>query len=115
MISRDLYVGSRVGGWLSVFKLLVRFEATLVQDFAFSNNTKIFQHIKSITKPSFIPSRVFYKHHSASFDTDKAILFNKYFYSVFVQSTYSLPPLSHNPSISSSLSSINISEEEVYY
>jgi len=42
--------------------------------------------------------------------------FNKYFYSVFVQSTYSLPPLSHNPSITFfSLSSINISEEEMYY
>ena len=99
----------------SIPSVKVRFEATLVQDFAFSNNTKIFQHIKNITKSNFIPGTVFYKDHSASLDTDKAILFNKYFYSVFVQSTYSIPPLRHNPSISSSLSSINISEEEVYY
>lgn len=91
------------------------FEAKLVQDFAFSNNPKIFQYIRNITKSTFIPSTVVYKNCSASLDIDRANLYNEYFYSVFSQSTYSLPPFSHMPSTSPSLNSINISEEEVYH
>jgi len=45
---------------------------------------------------------------------DKANLFNKYFYSVFSHSTYSLPNFEDMPSATMSLDSISISEEEVY-
>ena len=51
---------------------------------------------------------------SASQDFDKANLFNKYFYSVFSRSTYSLPNFESMPQASVSLDSIYISEEDVY-
>ena len=51
---------------------------------------------------------------SATQDIDKATLFDRYFYSVFSQSTYSLPKFEDMPSTNSTIDSINITEEEVY-
>jgi len=62
-------------------------------------------HIKSVV----------YNHTSATHDIDKANLFNKYFYSVFSHSPYSLPDYEDMPSTTTiSLDSISICEEEVY-
>ena len=63
----------------------------------------------------FIPNTVVYKNRSPSLDTDRANLHNKYFYSMFSQSTYSLPPLSHMPPTSFSLNSVNVTEEDVHH
>jgi len=90
------------------------FEAKLVNDFAFSNSAKIFQHVRNITKSAPIPSTVLYNSVSATQDIDKADLFNKYFYSVFSQSSYSLPNFDQLPQTTMSIDSINITEEEVY-
>ena len=48
---------------------------------------------------------------SANQDIDKANLFNKYFYSVFSQSSYSLPNFDHLPQTAVSIDSIDITEE----
>ena len=90
------------------------FEAKLVSNFAFSNDSKIFQYVRNLTKSASIPSTIFYDNTSASQDLDKANLFNKYFYSVFSRSTYSLPNFENMPRASVSLDSIYISEEDVY-
>jgi len=71
----------------------------------------ILQHIRNLTKSASIPSTVVYNNTSATHDIDKANLFNKYFYSVFSHSTYSLPNFENMPSTTMSLDSISISEE----
>ena len=70
--------------------------------------------MRNLTKSASIPSTIFYDNTSASQDLDKANVFNKYFYSVFSRSTYSLPNFENMPRASMSLDSIFISEEEVY-
>ena len=75
----------------SIQQAKANFEAKLVNNFAFSNDSKIFQYVRNLTKSTSIPSTILYDNTSASQDFDKANLFNKYFYSVFSRSTYSLP------------------------
>ena len=84
----------------------------LGRDFAIDNKSDT--SIRSITKSNCIPNSVVYENHSANLDIDKANLYNKYFYSVFSQSTYSLPPVSQMPFTSAQLNFVEISEEEVY-
>jgi len=90
------------------------FEANLVHNFAFRNDSKIFKHVRNITKSASIPSTVFFNDNSATEDFDKATLFNKYFYSVFSESSYVLPQFQDMPSTNSTTDSINFTEDEVY-
>ena len=76
--------------------------------------TKIFKHVRNITKSASIPSTVFFNDNSATEDFDKATLFNKYFYSVFSESSYVLPQFQDMPSTNSTTDSINFTEDEVY-
>ena len=47
-------------------------------------------------------------------DEDSANLFNSYFYSVFMNSSFKLPNIHDLPSPISQLAGINITEEEMY-
>ena len=98
----------------SIQQAKANFEANLVHNFAFSNDSKIYQHVRNITKSASIPATVFFNDSSATHDIDKATLFNRYFYSVFSQSTYSLPLFEDMPSTNSTIDSINITEDEVH-
>ncbi|XP_065895940.1 uncharacterized protein [Dysidea avara] len=100
----------------SIQQAKANFEANLVHNFAFSNDSKIYQHVpvRNITKSASIPATVFFDDSSATHDIDKATLFNRYFYSVFSQSTYSLPLLEDMLSTNSTIDSINITEDEVH-
>ena len=51
---------------------------------------------------------------SAKNDYDKAKLFNKYFHSIFTQSSFTLPPISEIPSVVSLISDIFIPESDVF-
>ena len=51
---------------------------------------------------------------NATSDEDRANLFNKYFYSVFTHSTFTLPPVSDLPILDSSITSVVISVSEIY-
>ena len=51
---------------------------------------------------------------TADSDQDKATLFNRYFYSVFTNSSFSLPNICHLPKPNSVLGDISISEDEVF-
>ncbi|XP_065895943.1 uncharacterized protein [Dysidea avara] len=93
----------------SIQQAKANFEANLVHNFAFSNDSKIYQHVRNITKSASIPATVFFDDSSATHDIDKATLFNRYFYSVFSQSLFE-----DMPSTNSTIDSINITEDEVH-
>ena len=62
------------------------YESKLIHDFATSNKSKIYQHIRNLTKSGSIPSTMFYNGDSATNNIHKASLFNKYFFPVFTTS-----------------------------
>jgi len=59
------------------------YETNLAQTYAHSNNNQIFQYISSIKDQDHYPIKMFYNDKPASTDSDKAQIFNEYFYSVF--------------------------------
>ncbi|MCY3929513.1 MAG: reverse transcriptase family protein [Acidobacteria bacterium] len=87
------------------------YESNLISAFANNNNSKIYKYIRSLTKSHSIPPTLHYNSISADSDLDKANIFNDYFYSVFTQAPTNYPTPSN---ISSVLSNISISEEDVY-
>ena len=73
------------------------------------NNSKVYKYIRSLTK-SHTPTL----HHGsivADSDTDKANIFNDYFYSAFTQASTDLSLPIKNPS---HLSHISITDEDVF-
>ena len=99
---------------ISIKQTKTNYEANLIQNFAFSNDSKIYQYMSSICKSDFIPPTVFFKDNTATADSDKANLFNKYFFSVFSQSDFTLPDFDDMPFVSSSLNTIQITYNDVY-
>ena len=88
------------------------YEHKLIATHSYSNNNKVFQYISNLKGYSNLPEEMCYGELKAANDADKANLFNKYFYSVFLQeqvNDYSCP--SH---CDHSLSNIEISTTEVY-
>ena len=65
----------------------LNYEATLVQQFSYSNNSRIFQYISSLKKQSTLPLTMSFNNSNANSDYDKAELFNDYFFSVFTALT----------------------------
>ena len=61
----------------------VKFETSVVNNFAFSNDSTIYKYIKSLSGQDKIPPTVFHNSVTASTPIDKSTLFNKYFHSVF--------------------------------
>ena len=61
-----------------------RFEAALVDKFAFSNDNAIFKYIHGLLKSNALPNTVTFGGESATSDVDKAHLFNTFFHSVFL-------------------------------
>ena len=89
------------------------YESKLVLDYASTNNSKIFKHISSIKKQDDFPSKMSYNDEFAVNDSDKAQLFNKYFYSVFtIPDSISIKEPPH-PS-SQSLHDIQFTQSDVF-
>ncbi len=88
-----------------------KYESSLVEDFAFSNNSEIYKYINSIVKTDALPMTMYYELQTASCDLDKATLFNQFFKSV-----YSEPNIcTMRPSqVCETLGDINIDPQEVY-
>ena len=64
------------------------YESKLIQDFATTNQAKIFRYIRDLTKSDYTPQRLFYDDCAAACDIEKATMFNNnYFYSVFTSSS----------------------------
>ena len=91
------------------------YESRLINDFAFNNQPKIYKYIRNIKKSTSIPNTVHFGEASATEDVNKAILFNKFFYSVFSTSNFmsTNDDVTVETSVRQHLVSINISEEDV--
>ena len=90
------------------------YESQLVNEFAFSNNNKIYKYINSIMKSENIPDIMHLNGQSASTDTNKATLFNTFFKSVYFKASESSIPISSHSTSQPSLEFINITDLEVY-
>ena len=89
------------------------YETSLINNFALANSNKIYSYIRNITKSRSIPSTVNFDSLTASSDSEKASLFNQYFYSVFI-STSSSPSIDDLPDLSNTINSVEVTEMEVY-
>ena len=90
------------------------YETNLVTNYLQSKDPKIFHYIKDLTKSHSLPSCLHMDSTVFEQDLDKANAFNKYFHSVFLHSTYTLPDINELPSASDFLSDITVSSDEVY-
>ena len=91
----------------------VNFENNLVSNFAFSNDSKIYRYIRSLSGHVSLPDIMYWDSASAQSDSDKANLFNKFFHSVFTVDIESTTP--HASTLpASSLCSIDISLEDTF-
>jgi len=91
------------------------YKSTRIQNFASSNDSKIYQYIRNITNSHLIPSTVHLDSSSAQDNFSKATLFNHYFHSVFTPCKLDLPDNIHtiDSSIDNHLVSVFILEDEV--
>ena len=89
------------------------FESHLINNYASTNNNKIFKYLKSITKSNNIPLFMNLDSLNASTDYCKVNLFNHYFHSVFHDSS-SFPNTDELPFIHNSLSFINVTVADIY-
>ena len=90
------------------------YESQLIQSFAGSHNSKIYDYIRTLCKNSTIPPIVSLNNSNATSDTDKAELFNTFFHSVFTGSSFSLPDMSTLPMPPSCLCTISFTDSEVF-
>ena len=88
------------------------FESDLVTNFAFSNDPKIYQYMRSFSRQSDLPGVMHLGSRSATSGADKAELFNCFFQSVF-NVTANTPPDTFTTS-NGSLSSIDISLSDTF-
>ena len=98
----------------SIKQAKTNFEANLINNFAFNNESKIYKYIKSLSKSDSIPLTVFFQENVATRDIDKANLFNQFFFSIFTSNLSSLPSYDELQTINSSFSAIQIFPDEVY-
>ena len=87
------------------------YESDLIMAFANNNNPRVYKYIRSLTKSHIIPPTLHYNCKIADSNIDKANMFNDYFYFVFTQAATNQSLPTEN---SSHLSSISITEEDVY-
>ena len=99
---------------LDLCRAKANFEQNLLLQFNSNNTSKIFDYIHSLAGQCGLPAHVHYKSTTAESDQDKAQLFNRYFHSIFTTSSFPLPNLTELPNIYPCLSTITITQEEVY-
>ena len=90
------------------------YENKLIESRILSNSPAVFSYIRSVSNQNSLPSSVNLDDTLASSDVDKASLFNSYFYSVFVRSSYQLPPVGNLERPSSYLSEVSFTELDVF-
>ena len=90
------------------------FESNLLMSLQTNDSTKIYSYIRSITGQNNIPHSLHFNNTSVDSDQDKATLFNRYFHSVYTNSSFSLPNVCDLPQPDSVLGDVSISEDDVF-
>ena len=90
------------------------YESALINNFAFSNNSKIFNYVSSLSKNNQLPNTMYYNGHCSSNSFEKAQMFNKYFYSVFTRTSSPYRTIFENSKPYKLLHTINIHYAEVF-
>ena len=90
------------------------YESNLIQTFSKGSATEVYKYISSMMKHDAIPHTVTFGSSVATAEYEKVNLFNKFFYSVFTQSSFDIPPLDQLPQPQTTLSDITITESDVY-
>ena len=90
------------------------FETKLIEAHQTSNSSALYSYIRSISYQNALPSTLYLDDLSAVSDTDKASLFNQFFYSVFTRSTFQLPPLHELTTHPSPISEASFTELDVF-
>ena len=91
----------------------VAFESLLVDTFAYSKDSKIYDYIRIFSKSGGIPSVLQYQSQTLTAATDKANAFNDFFHSVFNSSCMDVA-LTDLPFPATSLCSISITMEDTF-
>ena len=90
------------------------YESNLTQNFSKGSATEVYKYISNMMKHDAIPHTVTFGSSVATSEYEKVNLFNKFFHSVFTQSSFNIPPLDQLPQPHSTLSDITITESDVY-
>ena len=90
----------------------VKFEMDLIFNFSRSNNNKVYNYIKILHKISGLPSVITYNDITAVSDAYKSSVFNQFFHSVFISSSFVFPDAVTTPI--DVLSDIDISVSGVF-
>ena len=98
----------------SIEQAKAEYQSNLIMNHSKSNPAKIYKHLRSITNSFDIPSTIHLDSFSTSCSRDIAMLFNRYFHSVYTPNTSSFPSRCDLPPIPDSLQSISISDVDVF-
>ena len=90
------------------------YENKLIDALLINKNYSIYKYISSLTKHNTFPTTMYYGSDHGVSDSDKAHLFNKYFFSVFTRDSSTTPTTSSSSIHTNTLDSISISSHEVY-
>ena len=96
---------------VNIFSSKALFESNLSHSYSYSNTSKIFHYIKSVSNQDVLPPVKYLDSTFASSDQDKANLFNKF--SVYSQRTSQPSPVGYSYS-HSSLSSITVTISNIF-
>ena len=89
-------------------------ESHLINNLANKDSSNIYKYISSISNSQQMPSTIYFNDLSALDDLERAEHFNKYFYSVYTSSLFTLTLLDDLPTPDTSLTNINILSYDVF-
>ena len=98
-----------------ISKVKKDYESNLITNCASNNTSAIYNYIKDLTKTKTISSTITLNQTHVRNNIDKFNLFNTCFHSVYTPSQINAPDIDSLPPVSNTLSSIRISEADIYY
>ena len=99
---------------LELSKAKLNYERSLINNFAYNRDPKIFHYIRDFTLAKSLPPILQCGTSKVESDKEKAEMFNNYFYSIYISSHFILPNMEELAKPTNSISDILLSYEEVY-
>ena len=90
------------------------YEAVLVDEFAYNNNSKIYKYINNILQCESLPVTMYFGSQTATCDQDKVALFNQFFKSVYSKSEHNVSQSLPNCENLNFLNEIQITDQDVF-